>query len=148
MGCVRCQQKRAGKSAAAIELECPEILIAVAVGNVRIFSFPLRQSEEILPGYPALLRPIATVGPLLPGKAFPLNFRHSTAENERTELVNHLILPTRIVIREVCFQFPEKLSLAPFLPFEAQAHEGGDRLTHAWVGGSRVAGNVVCNSRG
>src|SRR5271165_438009 len=55
-------------------------------------------------------------------------FGHSTAENQRPELVNHLILPTRIVIREVCFQFPEKLSLAAFLPFEAQAHEGSDRL--------------------
>ena len=103
---------------------------------------------KILLGDPAFLRPLAEVGPLIAWKALPSNFRHSTAENQCTELVNHLILLTRIVIREVCFQFPEKLSFAAFLFFKSQTHEGGDRLTNACVGGSRIPGNIVGNGRG
>ena len=47
-----------------------------------------------------------------------MNFRHSSAENQRTELVNHLVLLTRIVIRKVCFQFGEKLPLTAPLLFQ------------------------------
>ena len=109
---------------------------------------PLRQSEEILPGDLALFCAIAEVFPLLSREAFPLDFRHSTAENQSPKLVNHPILLAGIVIREVCFQFREKLPLPALLLFEPEAHERSDRLAHARIGRSSVAGNVVGNARG
>ena len=129
LGWLSGHQKCAGKSAGAAQLEGPEILVPIALGNVGIFC------------------PVAEVHPLLPREAFPLNLRHSsTAENQCPELVNQLILPTRIVVREVRFELPEELSLAVLLPLETKAHKSGDRLAHTCIRGSRVSGNLVGNS--
>ncbi len=71
-----------------------------------------------------LFRTIAEVRPLLSREPIPLNPRHfSTAENQVPELVDHLVLMTRIVIGEVRLQFLEELPLAVFLLFETQAHK-------------------------
>jgi len=101
-GALSSQQEGARKSAEAAQLECSEVLVSSAFGNVRILGLPFRQCEEIFLRDLALLCTIPEMSPLLPRQSFPLNLRHaSAAEDQSSELVYELILLLRVIVRKV-----------------------------------------------
>src|ERR1035437_4587331 len=75
--------ERYSETSRAAELEGPEILVPVPIRHVRILCLPLSQFEQVVLRNPALPRAVPQVGPLLPWKPFPLNFRHSSTSQDK-----------------------------------------------------------------
>src|SRR5580704_11580524 len=105
------QQKRAGESSRAAQFEGPEILVPVSFGNVWMLCLPFRQFKEIILGNLPLPGAFTKMGPLLSWKPFPLDLRHwSLAEDQSTEFIDHLILVSRIVVRQIRLELLEEFT--------------------------------------
>jgi hypothetical protein len=101
---------------------------------------PFRQFKEIILGNLPLPGAFTKMGPLLSRKPLPLDFRDwSPAEDQSAEFIDHLILVSRIVVRQIRLELLEKFTLSLFLALQSETDESGDGLAHAGVNSSRIS---------